>query len=123
VPDSAIALLKRVSDFLRGLSDEDIQALETGEAKLAVVRKAAPRTAQPVELSLDPDRVNADLKTIDDRATAARYLQDLKLKRPQLVELARRLEVPFGSKDSMATIVARIVEQKVGSRLTGEAFR
>jgi len=119
----AIALLQRVSEFLKKLSPEDAQALETGEAKLAVVHKTAPkRAAAAVPLSLDVEQVNTDLKAISDRAAAARYLMDLKLKRPQLVELAKALDVPVASKDSMATMIAKMVEQKVGYRLDTNAI-
>jgi hypothetical protein len=118
-----IALLQRVSEFLKKLSPEDARALETGEAKLMVVHKTAPRQAPAVEpLSLDAEHVNTDLKAINDRAGAARYLMDLKLRRAQLVELAKRLDVPIGGKDSMPTIIAKIVEQKVGYRLDTDAI-
>jgi len=118
----AIVLLQRVSEFLKKLSPEDLQALETGEAKLMVVHKTAPRQAVPAPLALDVEQVNMDLKAISDRAMAARYLMDLKLKRPQLVELAKGLDVPIAGKDTMPTIVSKIVEQKVGYRLDTNAI-
>ena len=118
----AIVLLHRVSEFLKKLSPEDLQALETGEAKLMVVHKTAPRQAVPAPLALDVEQVNMDLKAISDRAMAARYLMDLKLKRPQLVELAKGLDVPIAGKDTMPTIVSKIVEQKVGYRLDTNAI-
>lgn len=116
----AIVLLQRVSEFLRKLSPEDIRALETGEAKLSVVHKATPR--KPASLTLDVEQVNTDLKAIDDRAMAARYLMDLKLAKPQVVQLAKALSVPALSKDSAATIISKIVEQKVGNRLDTNAI-
>jgi hypothetical protein len=116
----AIVLLQRVSEFLRKLSPEDIQALETGEAKLSVVHKATPR--KTASLTLDVEQVNTDLKAIDDRAMAARYLMDLKLAKPQVVQLAKALSVPVLSKDSAATIISKIVEQKVGNRLDTNAI-
>jgi len=118
----AIVLLQRVSELLKKLSPEDLQALETGEAKLMVVHKAAPRKAASVPLTLDIEQVNTDLKTISDRAMAARYVMDLKLPKPQLVQLAKGLDVPVASKDTIQTIVAKIVEQKVGYRLDTNAI-
>lgn len=118
----AIVLLQRVSEFLKKLSPEDLQALETGEAKLSVVHKTPPRKAAAAPLTLDVEQVNADLKAINDRAMAARYLMDLKLKKPQVVELAKALDVPIKSADSVATIFSKIVEQKVGYRLDTNAI-
>lgn len=118
----AIVLLQRVSELLKKLSPEDLLALETGEAKLQVVHKTPPRKAAAAPLALDVAQVNSDLKAISDRSMAARYLTDLKLKKPQMVELAKGLEVPVAGKDSIATIVSKIVEQKVGYRLDTNAI-
>ncbi|HZM84191.1 MAG TPA: hypothetical protein VFC19_51385 [Candidatus Limnocylindrales bacterium] len=117
-----IVLLQRVSEFLKKLSPEDLQALETGEARLAVVHKTPPRKTAAAPLTLDVEQVNTDLKAINDRSMAARYLTDLKLPKPQLVQLAKGLDVPIVSKDSIATIMAKIVEQKVGYRLDTNAI-
>lgn len=118
----AIVLLQRVSEFLKKLSPEDIQALETGEAKLSVVHRTPPRKAAAAPITLDLEQVNADLKAINDRTMAARYLTDLKLPKPQMVALAKGLDVPVASKDSAATIVSKIVEQKVGYHLDTNAI-
>jgi hypothetical protein len=118
----AIVLLQRVTEFLRKLSPEDMHALETGEAKLAVVHKTAPAPRKAAPLAIDVEQVNADLKAINDRAMAARYLMDLKLQKAQLVQLAKGLDVPVIGKDTMATIVSKIVEQKVGYHLDTNAI-
>ncbi len=120
----ATVLLQRVSGLLKKVSSEDLQALETGEAKLMVVHKTAPRRAAAAikPLALDVEQVNTDLKAISDRAMAARYLMDLTLKRPQLVQLAKGLDVPTAAKDTMPTIISKIVEQKVGYRLDTNAI-
>ena len=118
----AIVLLQRVSEFLKKLSPEDLQALETGEAKLSVVHKTPRKAAPAAPLTLDVQQVNADLKAINDRAMAARYLTDLKLSKAHTVELAKALDVPITSKDSIPTIVSKIVEQKVGYRLDTNAI-
>ena len=120
----AVVLLQRVSEFLKKLTPEDLQALETGEARLSVVHKTPPRkaTAAAAPLALDVEQVNADLKAINDRSMAARYLTDLKLSKANTVELAKRLDVPVASKDSISTIITKIVDQKVGYRLDTNAI-
>jgi hypothetical protein len=115
-----IALLQRVSDLLTRLSPEDLRALETGEAELQVVRTTPPQTGAAARQAPDVEQVSQDLEAISDRAMAARYLTDLNLTQPQLVELAKGLGVAADGEDSIATTVAKIVEQKVGYRVAPE---
>jgi hypothetical protein len=121
VPDRTAALLLRVAEFLRSLKPDELDALESGEARLQVAFKTA-RAKAPTTLAVNAERVELDLKALQDRAAALRYLKDLGLKKPGLVELARRLDVPITGKDTVTTIPTKIVEQKVGHRLDSEAI-
>lgn len=121
MPDRTADLLVRVAELLRRLKPEEVEALQTGEARLEVVFKT-PRAKAPVALSVDIARVGADLKALPDRNSALRYLKDLKLAKAPLAELASRLDVPVAAKDAAATIMQKIVEQKVGLRLDSDAI-
>lgn len=127
-PDRTADLLVRVAEFLRKLPAEQLDALAAGEARLEVVPKGARVTGAPakakatVELAISVDQVEADLKSLDDRQAATQYLKDLKLKKPQLVELARALNVGGPASANVAAIIGRIVEQKVGYRLDIDAI-
>jgi hypothetical protein len=39
-----------------------------------------------------------------------------------LIELAKQIDVAYGTKDTAAVILERIVEQKVGRRLSSDAI-
>lgn len=119
--DRTHEILLRVADFLRKLPADQIEALASGEAKLELVG-ITRRTKEPVVLPVDATQVNSELKALNDRADAARYLRDLRLNKQQMQELARKLDVPCGSKDTMASIMGNIVEQKVGRRLVSDAI-
>lgn len=121
MPDRTAALLARVAEFLRSLKPDELDALEAGEAKLQVVFKTA-RAKATAPLTTNANQVNHDLKSLPDRASAMQYLKDLKLSKPQLVELAKQLDVPLAGNDTAAKAIAKIVEQKVGHRLDSEAI-
>lgn len=127
--DRTYDLLQRVGEFLKKAKPEQVEALLAGQAELRILlktervtRPAAPRAAKPVTLAVSSDQVAADLRTIDDRAAAARYLTDLNLGRPALVQLAKELNVHILSKSTMTQIKDLIVDQKVGHRLTSNAI-
>lgn len=121
MPDRTASLLARVAEFLRTLKPEELEALEAGEARLQVVFKTQ-RVAKPVALTLDVARIEADLKALPDRASALQYLRDRRLKRVELMELARQLNVPVATKETTVAILSKIVEQKVGFRADSDAI-
>ncbi|GIH03165.1 hypothetical protein Rhe02_12320 [Rhizocola hellebori] len=120
-------VLVKVAEFLRKLPDDQVDALLSGEARLELIPKghrvAAPAGAKkPAALDISAEQVNADLKALNDRAAATKYLKDLKLAKAPLAELAKQLDVACASKDTAAIIMERIVEQKVGRRLSSDAI-
>ncbi|BCB86575.1 hypothetical protein [Phytohabitans suffuscus] len=127
--DRTYDMLQRIGEFLKKLSQEQYDALVAGEARLEVVLKGArvsgggaKKAAASVVLPLPADQVAADLRNLDDRQSATRYLEDLKLGKPQLVLLAQELNVKITSRQTMPQIRELIVAQKVGSRLTTDAI-
>lgn len=120
-------VLVKVAEFLRKLPDDQVTDLLSGEARLELIPKGykvtAPAAAKkPATLDVSPEQINADLKALNDRAAATKYLKDLKLAKASLAELAKQLDVAFGAKDTLAIITERIVEQKVGRRLSSDAI-
>ncbi len=122
MPDRTADLLIRVAEFLRKLPADHLDALASGEARLEVVFKNVRPPKSAAVLSVSPEQVNLDLKSLPTRHDAQQYLNGLRLKRPELAALATALEVPFTSKDSASNIITKIVEQKVGQRLDVEAI-
>ena len=125
-PDRTAELLVRVAEFLRKLPLEQVEALAAGQARLEVVPKGARITTSvpkaKAALTIAPDRVEADLKSIGDRQAAAQYIKDLNLKKAELFELALAMNVAVIKSATIPVIVGKIVEQKVGHRLDTEAI-
>lgn len=139
--DLSHAVLIRVADFLRGLPADRLAALANGEATLAVVDAAAPtaraaqtsatpapdadrppRTAAPsavrlAALAIPVDELRAALSALNDRASAVRYLDDLKLTTAHLRALAKELGLAVSSSAGKAAVRDTIVQWTVGRRV------
>jgi hypothetical protein len=126
--DRTYDMLQQIGEFLKKLKKEEYDSLLAGDSRLMVVPKGArisggtARQAEPVALALDAAQVDADLRSLGDRQSAARYVDDLKLKKAQILQLAKELNVHVRAKDTIPQIRDLIVEQKVGHRLAHDAI-
>lgn len=125
--DRTADLLVRVAEFIRKATPEQIDALASGEVRLDFVPKGARiavSTPKPAtQLNISAEQVELDLKAMQDSSAATRYLTDLKLKKDQLLELAKSLNVTVPKSPTIAKVIGAIVEQKVSYRLDMEAIR
>ncbi|WP_432989887.1 hypothetical protein [Dactylosporangium sp. CA-233914] len=126
--DRTYDMLQQIGEFLKKLKKDEYDALLAGDSRLMVVPKGARisggtvRKMEPVALAVNAEQVDADLRSLGDRQSAARYLDDLKLKKAQIQQLAKELNVHVRAKDTIAQIRDLIVEQKVGHRLAHDAI-
>ena len=117
------AVLLRVADFLRDLPSDQLTALARGDLSLAVVaelppaRPSAPVHVRPIQLPVAAPTVRATLAALTDRASAVRYLDDLRLTTTQLRGLARELGLAVSSSAGKASIRDTIVQWTVGRRV------
>lgn len=136
--DLSHAVLTRVADFLRGLPADQMAALANGEATLAIVDAATPvvRASQSqatpaptvdrpprntpvrlVALAIPVNELRAALAAFHDRASAVRYLDELKLTTAQLRALAKELGLAVSSSAGKASVRDTIVQWTVGRRV------
>jgi hypothetical protein len=118
-------VLLRVADFLRKLPSEQLEDLASGSASLEVVAKQPiePRRRLPVRAATAPvplprpiELIGGDLASLQERAAAAAYLDDLKLSVAQLRSLALGLGIAVSSKATKAQARDTIVQWTVGRR-------
>ena len=120
-------VLLRVAEFLRKLPTEQLEQLASGSAHLEVVsrspmegvrRQRLPvRERTPaVDMPRPIERIGADLAEFTDRASAASYLDDLKLSVAQLRSLAVGLGIAVSSKATKVQARDTIVQWTVGRR-------
>ena len=122
--DLTHGVLLRVAEFLRKLPADQLAELADGTAKLEVVPKAgrrpAARIAKPSPVAAT--EVRAALTQIGDRAAARRWLEDQRLTVPQLVTLAKELDIAIAAKPRKDDALDKIVQWTIGRRLDSAAI-
>jgi hypothetical protein len=117
--DIAVSVLRLACDVLKKLKADQIQQLVEGKANLAFL----PSGAQIVVAGPDSSEVRASLDAMQSRHEVVTYLDRLKLKKPELVALARQLGISVVSKDTVRDVRQKIIELTVGARADAAAIR
>ncbi|MFI9156526.1 hypothetical protein [Kitasatospora aureofaciens] len=118
-------VLEHVGIFLRSLTPSQVEDLLSGRSRIVLADRKAPREtkASAVIATTDVDRLRADLSNASSREAGEEYLDDQKLSRADLLELARELDIPIRKGDNMKSIKEGIVEATIGYRLRSGAIR
>jgi hypothetical protein len=101
------------------LKAEHVRLLVEGRASLVFL----PLGATIVPPASDADEVRLRLDALNSRQEATAYVDGLKLKKSELLVLARHLGVAVQSKDTVAVLKKRIVDGTVGARADVAAIR
>ena len=118
--DLTHAVLHRLTQFVRRLSPQELSDLASGAARLDLVRPpAVAAPAPPRDGAVPADEVRSTLAGMSDRASAAQYLDGLRLTTPQLRVLARDLNLAVSSKAGKTEVRDTIVQWTVGRRVDG----
>jgi hypothetical protein len=114
-------VLERVTRFIAALEDEDLEALATGRARLALEYRGTGnrRTASR---ELDIDAIIQRLQGQDSREAVTALLEQEGFTRTQLTSIARVLQSPIQKQDSVGRVRERIAEAVVGFRLRSDAI-
>ncbi len=121
-------LLSIVFDALGSMGDQEIELLIQGKATIKVVEKNKARKSTPLDHSC-LDEIISDtalkLNAAESREAAANLLASVNQPRKKdfLLHLAKSCGVRVESKDSIARIEQKLVENVVGARLDSEAIR
>ena len=121
-------LLSIVFDAVGSMDDREIDLLVQGKATLRVVEKNKIKKAMPIDDSY-LDEVIFDtarkLSSAESREAAADLLASINQPRKKdfLISLAESCGVRVESKDSIARIEQKLVENVVGVRLDSEAIK
>ncbi|GAB7049096.1 hypothetical protein [Catenuloplanes indicus] len=107
-----LAALRLATDFTRKLKPEEVDQLVDGKASIGFV----PAGAQIVSTGPNVADVSKELQRLLTRRDGEEYLVALKLRKDQLVALAKQLDVAVRSKDTKAAIQQAIIEATVGAR-------
>lgn len=118
------ALARAIASFFRGLTDEDIAALASGDARIVVEYRRAPRRKTPSRrVAVDVNYVHEELSRASSREEARAVLEELSPLREQLKQVAKHLDLPTPKSDTVDRLRDRIVDGTVGFRLRSDAIR
>lgn len=121
-------LLSIVFDVLGSMDDQEIDLLIQGKATLRVVENNRSKKAMPIDDSCLDEAISdiaQKLSAADSRASAENLLASINQPRKKdfLLRLAKSCGVRVESKDSIARIEQKLVENVVGARLDSEAIK
>ena len=112
-----ITILRIVFDFLDKCSDEEIDKLCSGEAKLKIDLPREKRDGNRNEDNFDYGKAISDITALNTIEEAREYFQNNSFTKSTLTELASRLDVRISKSDKNVRIIERIIESVVGSKL------
>lgn len=116
-----IQLLKIVFDFLNSLSEEQLKMLINKKARLEFVsEESIKKETKSVQICVD--EICQNLERFSTREEAVEYITNLSLLKADLKAIAKKYDIPIGSKDKNNQIMDKIIENIVGSRLRFDAL-
>lgn len=122
-------LLDRLASAARTLTEEEIEAVVSGRARIRI-RIESPRAAvqsREGERGLDSGQALQSaanrLRSMASRDEGMEYLKANFLKRPDLLRLARVLDISISSRDPRSRVEERIIDATIGFRLRSEAIQ
>lgn len=121
-------LLDRLATAARSLSEEEVEAVVKGRARI-LLRIEDPRTSKGVQAKQHVLRVTElqdaafALRRMSSREEGAAYLNANFANRSDLLNLARVLDIPIGSRDPRTRMEEKIIDATIGFRLRSDAIR
>ncbi len=118
-------VLRRVSLFLRTLTDGQVDDLITGRARINLVTIAASKSTTKARgiKELDIHRLREELGNKSTREEGMTVLENLSLTRESLRRVAAAMDLPTPRTDTVARLKERIVEATIGYKLRSKAIR
>jgi nicotinic acid phosphoribosyltransferase len=122
-------ILKATSEVfyqLSVLNEQDFENLMSGEFEVRIINNKNKRNLTHITEKNDAINIKEILETLKSlsyRDEANRYLQDLKLKKVQMHDILRELDINFTTKDKNERLSEKIIEGTIGFRLRSEAIR
>ena len=121
-------LFTAFADSLNSMDDSEFELLASGRGKLRLVEGKQPTKTQPVEDHLLDNaiaEIAKQLNEVQSRKAAEELIAaiDQPRRKDFLVLLARSCGVSVGSRDNIAKIEQKLIENVVGSKLRSEAIK
>lgn len=121
----AAAVLRQLSRMISELTQEDLEAIASGEARLTLVYASdrESTSSEADKVTVDLQHLQQELSSADTVEAGFAVLYRVRPTRTELGKLARSLEIPVAQRDTIPRLEEKIVEALVGSRLNSRAVR
>ena len=111
-----------MNKFADELSDEQFKNLLRGKGRVVYIEdEAVENINETVDNRLYDYAMN--INKLNSREAAFTYIEELKLKKEELIEIGKLVNANVFKKDNKQRIIERIVEASVGTRLRSEAIK
>lgn len=116
-----IQLFKIIFDFLDNLSEEQLKLLIAKKARLNVeIEKTITEESKPIHICVE--EICEKIEGFSTREDALEYITGLSLLKAELKAIAKKYDIPIGSKETNNQIAEKIIENVVGSKLRFDAL-
>ena len=103
--------------LLANLSEEDLEDLRAGTAKITVTRKASKDKVKPKNTEL-VDQTCEEINSFSTREEVIELLSDKKYKKDILIQIAQKYDAHINkSKDTRDKLISKIAEVSIGAKL------
>lgn len=117
-----ISVLKITSKILESLTENQCNNILSGKGKIVyedISKYNNKLKAENTNLELYISKI----QNFDSREEAFNFIQELNLKKVELVEMAKRLKIHLNKSDKKDIIVKKIIESTVGTKLRNDAIK
>jgi len=123
--DRAAEVLRRVSNFLMTLTDDQVDDLIAGQVRITLTPGSRKKShSRPLSIAgSDVSRIRAELQSKATREEGITFLDSLVLTRESLRVIAVALDLPTPRTDTVAKLKDRIIDATIGYRLRSDAIR
>ena len=121
---NSVDVLLFVADFLKGLSDSEINDLLSGQVELTMTPVNAEKKRRKAEAMSDAEiqEVLDRLYLASTRDAGFKILEEHNQARKNLEAIARYADFPVRRRDKVSDLKERIVESTIGYRLRSQAI-
>lgn len=117
-----ISLLKITSKVLESLTEEQCNNILSGKGKIIYEDISKKSTIYKRE-NFNFKPYVEKIESLDNREEAYNFIQELNLKKADMVEIAKQLKIHLNKSDKKDVIIKKIIETTVGTKLRNEAIK
>ena len=117
-----LKLLQLIQKELNNLSEDEIDSLLSGEAKLELIIKSKLKR-KSIETNIDLHKLESELRELNNRDAGINLLAKTFSTKEELEKFARQLDLPVLKGDKVDLLRKKIVEATIGYKLRSDSIQ